>query len=434
MRKMTLPVLTPKKTLGGDLLKKEVQKALAAGTLKPFDANDIVYTIPAGAETDNGTNGLSSKLNPTQEQDAALVAKLSPSFPIQEWDSMSTKAQRQAMKFSGLAEPEQWRLLNSSAPLSVLDAANRERIRPAAPTGTGKSTEILTNPSKTPYLQNGQSEGQLGKGSGFAGGATPKEKTVRRNDALKPISNYPAIAQLVDVDHITPTQETVLAKAQIKLTALGMKREPTQQEIDDILADTCTKMLTDENRPWTNDHKYSQEEIPAYTDAIDQYLHRKREQGEAAAKSILASHITGNDYYYSDAYGYYLGAQFDFFVGNFPECRYDLRHKPSWKAEITDYSPSAPPFAGSQFLFVYEGSLLSVEDLGNAIYGFYGMSLGYSVETLYKWAGIASRVDNAFDRDPETKPDRNNGYLGDDADDRAAIDMGINWYLEGKGK
>ena len=29
MRKMTLPVLTPKKTLGGDLLKKEVQNYLA---------------------------------------------------------------------------------------------------------------------------------------------------------------------------------------------------------------------------------------------------------------------------------------------------------------------------------------------------------------------------------------------------------------------
>ncbi len=196
MRKMTLPVLTPKKTLGGDLLKKEVQKALAAGTLKPFDANDIVYTIPAGAETDNGTNGLSSKLNPTQEQDAALVAKLSPSFPIQEWDSMSTKAQRQAMKFSGLAEPEQWRLLNSSAPLSVLDAANRERIRPAAPTGAGNSTEILTNPSKTPYLQNGESDGQLwgnslskqeekkGSLSPLADGMDTSRQAVLRNKIL----------------------------------------------------------------------------------------------------------------------------------------------------------------------------------------------------------------------------------------------------------
>lgn len=433
MRKITLPVLTPKKTLSGDLLKKTVQKAREADSLKPFEANDIVYTIPAGAETDNGTNGLSSKLNPTQEQDAALVAKLPSGFPIQEWDSMSTKAQRQAMKFSGLAEPEQWRLLNPSAPLGVLDAANRERYRPVTTTGADEDSEILTNPSKTPYLQNAESDGQLGKGKEIAGGAAPK-KVVRRNDALMSITKYPAIAQLIDVDHITPKQGAVLAKAQIKLTALGMKGEPTQQEVDNILADACTKMLTDENRPTTQKNDSSQYEIPACTDAIDQYLHRKRELGEAAAKSTLASRIAGNDYYYSDAFGFYWGAQFDFFFGNFPKGKYDLRHMPSWKAEITDYSPSVPPFAGSQFLFVYDGDLLSVEDLGNAIYGFYGMSLGFSVDDLYRGAGLASRVGNATDDDPKTIPDRNNGYLGDDAEDRAAIDMGINWYLEGKGK
>jgi hypothetical protein len=213
-----------------------------------------------------------------------------------------------------------------------------------------------------------------------------------------------------------------------------MKGEPTQQEVDNILADACTKMLTDENRPTTQKNDSSQYEIPACTDAIDQYLHRKRELGEAAAKSTLASRIAGNDYYYSDAFGFYWGAQFDFFFGNFPKGKYDLRHMPSWKAEITDYSPSVPPFAGSQFLFVYDGDLLSVEDLGNAIYGFYGMSLGFSVDDLYRGAGLASRVGNATDDDPKTIPDRNNGYLGDDAEDRAAIDMGINWYLEGKGK
>jgi hypothetical protein len=196
MRKFTLPVSDPKKTLSGDLLKEAVHKALATDTLKPFDANDIVYTIPAGAETDNGTNGLTPKLNHTQEQDAALVAKLPSSFPIQEWDSMSTKAQRQAMMFSGLAEPEQWRLLNPSAPLSVLDAANRGRYRPVASTGTGNSTEILTNPSKTTYLQNGQSEGQLGGNSlgkqeekrgslsPFTGGIDTSRQAVLRNKLL----------------------------------------------------------------------------------------------------------------------------------------------------------------------------------------------------------------------------------------------------------
>lgn len=425
MRKITLPVLTPKKTLSGDLLKKTVQKAREADSLKPFNANDIVYTIPAGAETDNGTNGLTPKLNPTQEQDAALVAKLPSGFPIQEWDSMSTKAQRQAMKFSGLAEPEQWRLLNPSAPLGVLDAANRERYRPVTTTGADEDPEILTNPSKTTYLQNGESDGQLGKGKGLAGSKSDKPKSI---------FEYPAITYFVDAGNATGKQKIILTKAQIKLAALGVKGYSSQQEIDDILADTCTKMLTDENRPTTKGQKSSQEKIPACTDAINQYLHRKREQGEAAVMSFLTPPLTLDGQYSPDVDRIYVLALYDFFFGNFPEGKYDLRHMSSWQAEITDYSPSVPPFAGSQFLFVYDGDLLSVEDLGNAIYGFYGMSLGFSVDDLYRGAGLASRVGNASDDDPKTIPDRNNGYLGDDAEDRAAIDMGINWYLEGKGK
>ena len=432
MRKITLPVLTPKKTLSGDLLKKTVQKAREADSLKPFEANDIVYTIPAGAETDNGTNGLTPKLNPTQEQDAALVAKLPSGFPIQEWDSMSTKAQRQAMKFSGLAEPEQWRLLNPSAPLGVLDAANRERYRPVTTTGADEDPEILTNPSKTPYLQNGESDGELDISKGFPDANTPK-KPIGRKDTLKFITEYPAIAHFVDVGHVTSEQIVVLSDAQYKLAALSAKGKPTQQEVDDILADACTKMLTNENKP-DNDFQRLQDSIPAYTDAIDQYLHRKRVDGEGS----LVDYVSPLEMSYSEQPFYLnsksLWAQLDFFFGNFPEGKYDLRHTPSWKSEITDYSPSAPALDGSRYLFVYDGDLLSVEDLGNAIYGFYGMSLGFSVDDLYRGAGLASRVGNAFDDDPKTIPDRNNGYLGDDAEDRAAIDMGINWYLEGKGK
>lgn len=443
MRKITLPVSNPKKTLSGDLLKNAIPKPLPAGTTRPSAIKAVagglegastrgIGAIPAGAETDAGTNGESSKLNPTQQRDAAVVAKLPSGFPIQNWDSMSPKAQLQAMKFSGLTEQEQWQLLNPSAPLRVLDAANRERYRPVTTTGADKDLEILTNPSKTPYLQNGESDGQLGKGKGIAGGAAPKKK-VGRVGTLMSISKYPAIAQLVDIDHITPKQGAVLAKSQIKLTALGMKGEPTQQEIDDILADACTKMLTDENRPKT-DNNDPQEKIPANTDAINQYLHRKRVQAEEAAESIQMPYMLSNADFAPDVSGFYQWTLLDFLFGNFPEGKYDLRHMSSWQAEITDYSPSVPPFSGSRFLFVYDGDLLSVEDLGNAMYGFYGTALGFSVDDLYKGAGLASRVSNAFDDDPKSIPDRNNGYLGDDADDRAAIDMGINWYLEGKGK
>lgn len=429
MRKITLPVSNPKKTLSGDLLKKTVQKAREADSLKPFEANDIVYTIPAGAETDNGTNGLTPKLNPTQEQDAALVAKLPSGFPIQEWDSMSTKAQRQAMKFSGLAEPEQWRLLNPSAPLGVLDAANRERYRPVTTTGADEDSEILTNPSKTPYLQNGESDGQLGKGKGIAGGAAPKKK-VGRVGTLMSISKYPAIAQLVDIDHITPKQGAVLAKAQIKLAALGIKGEPTQQEIDDILADACTKMLTDENRPKTQDQTSSQAEISAYTNAIDDLLTRLRADGAAQQEELrqisLHSSIDQASVYTSLIY-----QMIEFKEKNGEHGIMNLRNETKWNALIAAYNPEAMFLEGSQYVFVYDGKLLSVEDLGNAVFGYYGAAMGFPSEVLYIGAGYAA-VKEAVENNQGTWLDIFDEYMGDDPEDRAAIDLGISWYLEGK--
>ena len=440
MRNITLPVSNPKKTITDDLLKNAIPKALPAGTTRPSTIKAVAGgitgastrgtgTVLTGSETDIGTNGESPRLTPAQQKDADVVAKLSPDFPIQSWDSMSYKAQLQAMKFSGLTEQEQWQILNLSAPLSVLDAANRERIRPAAPTVTDKGARIPANPSKTPYLQNGQSEGQLGKIKGFVGGATPKEKTVRRNGALMPISNYPAIAQLVDVDHITPEQGTVLAKAQIKLTALGMKRESTQQEIDDILADACTKMLTDENRP-KNDFYELQETIPAYTDAINDLFMRLRADG-AAQKEELDRVTLYSGINLASVYSRLISQLIEFKEENGEDGALNLRNETQWKALIEDYSPEAVFLKGSQYCFVYDGNLLCVEDLGNVVFGYYGSAMGLPTDVLYIGAGYAA-VKKAVEEHTGTWLDIFGEYMGDSPEDRAAIDLGISWYLEGK--
>lgn len=428
MRKITLPVSNPKKTLSGDLLKKTVQKAREADSLKPFDTKDIVYTIPAGAETDNGTNGLSSKLNPTQEQDAALVAKLPSGFPIKDWDSMSPKAQLQAMKFSGLAEPEQWRLLNPSAPLGVLDAANRDRYRPVTTTGADEDSEILTNPSKTPYLQNGESDGELDISKGFPDANTPK-KPIGRKDTLKFITEYPAIAQFVDVGHVTSEQLVVLSDAQYKLAALSAKGKPTQQEIDDILADTCTKMLTDENKPENDLHKL-QELIPAYTDGINGLLMRLRADG-AAKKEELDQISLYSGLSQASVYSRLTSQLIEFIEKNFEEGTLNLRNETEWNALISAYNPEAKFLEGSQYCFVYDGNLLSVEDLGNVVFGYYGSAIGLPSEVLYIGAGIAA-VGKAVKEHKGTVLDFFSEYMGDDPEDRAAIDLGISWYLEGK--
>ena len=432
MRKITLPVSTPKKTLSGDLLKKTVRKALAADTLQTFDAADRPGQIPAGAETDAGTNGKSSRLTPAQQKDADVVAKLSPDFPKQSWDSMSYKAQLQAMKFSELTEQEQWQLLNPSAPLSVLDAANRERYRPVTTTGADKDPEILTNPSKTPYLQNAESDGELDISKGFPDASTPK-KPIGRRDTLKFITEYPAIAHFVDVGRVTPEQLTILSDAQYELAALKVKGHPTQQEIDDILADACTKMLTDENKP-VNDKGDKQSYVPAYTDAINGFFHRLRIEGEAKGDEFQKRLIARKNIYgLIDTFDLYEPAKFylDFAKDNLETGAMNLRNAGTWKNLITQYSPEALPLNGSQYLFIYNGMLLSVEDLGNIAYGYRGSAMGFMRLDLFIGTDIANFV-KYIQNVSKQSSEQSAPPIGDDPHDKASIDFGIQLYKDGK--
>ncbi len=63
----------------------------------------------------------------TKEQiaQANLVSKLPKDFPFANWEGMNTKQQLQQMRYSGLNDQDQWSLLNSNVPLSVLDQHNQ---------------------------------------------------------------------------------------------------------------------------------------------------------------------------------------------------------------------------------------------------------------------------------------------------------------------
>jgi hypothetical protein len=76
--------------------------------------------VPAGAETDARTDGEGDPLSGEQKLDAKIAAKLPESFPVDEWETLTTKQQLKAMQFSGLTNEEQWRLLNASMPLKEL--------------------------------------------------------------------------------------------------------------------------------------------------------------------------------------------------------------------------------------------------------------------------------------------------------------------------
>ena len=109
----------------------------------------------------------------------------------------------------------------------------------------------------------------------------------------------------------------------------------------------------------------------------------------------------------------------------------NLRSESQWNDLITKYSPEAKPLDGSQYLFVYNGELLSVEDLGNAIFGYYGSAMGLPADLLYIGAGHAA-VAKQTESGEGSSIGIFNGYMGDSPDDRAMIDLGISWYLEGK--
>jgi len=64
-------------------------------------------------------------LNKEQIAQANLVNKLPGNFPFANWESMNTKQQLQTMKYSGLNDQEQWSLLNTNVPLTVLNEHNQ---------------------------------------------------------------------------------------------------------------------------------------------------------------------------------------------------------------------------------------------------------------------------------------------------------------------
>lgn len=63
-------------------------------------------------------------LNEKQQHEAQVVRQLPNDFPVENWEKMPVKAQLFAIQHSGLSKEDQWTVLNASAPLKVLAAAN----------------------------------------------------------------------------------------------------------------------------------------------------------------------------------------------------------------------------------------------------------------------------------------------------------------------
>ena len=267
MKRITLPVSTPKKILSNELLKKAAQKVLGTpdpplscvkGTAGGSVGASARRTGPIleDSETDAGTNGVSSKLNAMQQSDAELVAKLPSDFPIQKWDSMSTKAQLQAMKFSGLTESEQWALLNPSAPLSVLAQAaaqQKTHIVARAEAKVLPAPELSSETPKTTPLQSTVPGGES-KGATPLPVATPKPgptPQITPNGAIqssdsgavvpRTISELSTALAAIDSDALSSSGKHLLTLAQKKLSSSSLSSKERE-----VVANTFLQLKAEE--------------------------------------------------------------------------------------------------------------------------------------------------------------------------------------------
>lgn len=392
--------------------------------------------------TATGSDASRLSLNGTQRAESALVAKLPSDFPIAKWDKMTTKEQYQTIRRSGLTDQEQWRLLNTSTPLEVLSLVNAAQNSARSGLLTPREASDLTDRSLRysaarsqlvsgdasilPPLQKGLLHGKLDEVFAKLKAKAEGEREPG-NDDPPAIFDYPAIEHMLGGKTASVDQKAKLDEAQKSLDRLYKKGNPTQQQIDEVIAEMCTKLLNDENAPRTKASGEKQTYIPAYTDAINSLLDRLRE--DAALAVYKRKNIPISQPYYTERY---FGEFLDVFTRNLENGDLNLRNQHVWNEMISTFSPEAPPLDGSQYLFVYDGELMSSEDLGNMVYGYYWTGFGIPKNLLYLGAGIVSITHDVLDSDPSSNPNLGNGTLGDDVADRAAIDKGISKFLEGK--
>ncbi len=140
-----------KLNLRNDLLARAVEKAAY-----PQGAHDG-FMAPAGMDTNaEQTDNDAFLQDERMRTEAEIVKKLPKTFPIQEWEKMTTKQQKKAMEFSGLNEKEQWKILNAGAPLNILAqyptrmyAMTDGGTSPAAPLGINKTVKENQPPKPT---------------------------------------------------------------------------------------------------------------------------------------------------------------------------------------------------------------------------------------------------------------------------------------------
>lgn len=83
------------------------------------------------------------------------------------------------------------------------------------------------------------------------------------------------------------------------------------------------------------------------------------------------------------------------------------------------------PYLGVNGKFLWEGIVITAEDLGNINYGFVGTYMGFEEDILYAGGGYAN-YGHQITAEMFSAP-----YFGDNANDHVSIKMGIYYYNNG---
>lgn len=100
-----------------------------------------------------------------------------------------------------------------------------------------------------------------------------------------------------------------------------------------------------------------------------------------------------------------------------PYAEWDIKVKDNWEAIFGKSS-----FYGNQFRFVYEGTVITPEIMGNITYGYWGKALGASDELLYFGGGVANAGLQFWKVLSE--------YYGESKEDHDSVKRGIDYYNE----
>ena len=154
--------------------------------------------------------------------------------------------------------------------------------------------------------------------------------------------------------------------------------------------------------------------VLSYEDYVDKFTLKVND------KYPIGSEPTVTDYYEN-----VLGKLAFFFFQVTHGAPWDIKRDDPWRMQFGDIK--MPYYGVKKEEFLFQGELITREDLGNITYGYLGSAMGLGEITLFWGAGVANNWVNAIFYGKAYDPEEN---YGDDPEDLDFVKKGIQMYYE----